>query len=125
MIKTLKYILFLLFLPLWWGQYLIPRNKNIWVFGAWYGEKFSDNSKYLYLYLLKNHPEIKSIWLTRDRNLKTEIKKTGGYVYYTNSIKAVYYSLLAKNIILVQERKMLIIYLLTVQIRFNSGMEVL
>lgn len=105
MIKILKYILFLLFLPFWIAQYLIPRKKNIWVFGSWYGKKFSDNSKYLYLYILKNHPEIKTIWLTRDRNIKTEIRKTGGYAYYTNSIKGVYYSLMAKNIIISSGKK--------------------
>ena len=51
MIKLLKYIIYTFFIPFWWLQLLIPRNKNLWVFGAWFGEKYSDNAKVLFEYV--------------------------------------------------------------------------
>ncbi len=27
-------------------NFLVPRSRRIWVFGAWYGLRYSDNSKY-------------------------------------------------------------------------------
>jgi hypothetical protein len=41
----------------------------VWIFGAWYGRKFSDNSKYLFFYVSTCHPEIKAIWLTHNRQV--------------------------------------------------------
>lgn len=96
--RLLKYLLYTLFLPFWWLQRLIPRNKNIWVFGAWYGNRYSDNSKYFYEYVREHHKEIKPIWLTRDREIQKEIKSKGGSILLVNSLKGIYYSLLAKNI---------------------------
>lgn len=98
--KSLKYMLYLLFLPFWWIQYFIPRTNSVWVFGAWYGAKFSDNSRYLYLYILNNHPEIKAVWLTRNRNVKRKVKKAGGVSHHVHSLLGVWYSLVAKQIII-------------------------
>ncbi len=99
MSRILKYIGYLLFLPFWWLQLLVPRKKNIWIFGAWYGNRFSDNSKYLYLYVKRNHPNIKAVWLTKDSLIREKVIQEGGFSYLTNSFMACYYSLLAKNII--------------------------
>ena len=54
----------------------IPKNKNIWVFGAWFGSRFADNPKYLYLYLME-HKElnIKPIWICKNKKLLEEMKK--------------------------------------------------
>ena len=43
------------------------RDKNLWVFGAWEGLKYSDNSKYLFEHIIKNHKNIKCIWVTKAR----------------------------------------------------------
>lgn len=45
-LKLLKYLSLLLFNPIWYLQLLIPRNKNIWIFGAWFGE----NNRLIYNY---------------------------------------------------------------------------
>lgn len=99
MFRLFKYTGFLLFLPIWWLQLLIPRDRKIWVFGAWYGNRFSDNSKSLYNYVKENHPEITTIWLTRKISLRDLINNEGGKSHLTNSFKGIYYSLLAKRII--------------------------
>lgn len=96
--KVLVYILYLFFLPIWFLQKLIIRNNKTWLFGAWYGQKYSDNSKYMYNFIRANRKEIKPIWLTRNQKIYQEIKKDGGDVYYVNSFKGVYYSLVAKYV---------------------------
>lgn len=85
-------------MPFWWLQRLIPRNKNIWVFGAWYGNRYSDNSRYFYEYVREEHSTIKPIWLTRNSAIQQEIKLKGGNAYLVNSFKGIFYSLLARNI---------------------------
>lgn len=75
---------------------LFPKNKDIWIFGSLYGNAFNDNSRYFYLYILKEHPEIKAIWLYKKSEIKMEIDAYGGISYHIWSIKGIYYSLIAK-----------------------------
>ena len=56
----LRYLLYIFFLPLWWLQLFSPRRRDVWIFGAWYGRRFSDNSKYLYMYVDENCPDIRN-----------------------------------------------------------------
>lgn len=81
------------------------RNKKIWVFGAWGGNKYSDNTKYLYNYTSMNFKNIESFWITKNKdiylylknkNLKTAligtdecsfILQTAGVAFYTNSLE--------------------------------------
>ncbi|MBN1060031.1 CDP-glycerol glycerophosphotransferase family protein [Clostridium botulinum] len=71
------------------------RSKNIYIFGAWFGEKFSDNSKYLYLQALKNNNK-KAIWITKNSEVYTYLKKKNSEVYMYNSLKGIFYQLRAK-----------------------------
>lgn len=43
---------------------LFPRSRKIYVFGAWLGEKFADNPKYLFLEA-QDDPEIRPVWITK------------------------------------------------------------
>jgi len=95
--RLIKYIGYVLFIPIWWLQLLIPRNKNIWIFGAWNGQRFSDNSRYLFEYVRENHPKIKPIWITRDKKIQEQVNELGGISFLANEPKGIYYSLLAKH----------------------------
>ena len=94
------HLLYLFFIPFWIFQKLIPRKKNIWIFGAWHGIKFSDNSKVFFLKLVQHYPEIEAIWLTRDVNIVNELRSKGFKSYHTNSLRAIFKSLLAKVVII-------------------------
>jgi CDP-glycerol glycerophosphotransferase len=83
--KLLQYIFYILFLPIWCLERLIPRNKKIWVFGAWYGQKYSDNSKYIYEFILQNYKEIKPFWITKNREIYSELKSKQFPVFMANS----------------------------------------
>ncbi len=96
-IRKLKRLLtYITMLPLYWLSCIIPKDKNLWVFGAWFGKRYADNSKYLFEYISKNHPEIKAIWLTRNEEVYKLMKRKGYRVYKTYSLKGILYSLRAK-----------------------------
>jgi len=72
-----------------------PRNSNIWVFGSWQGGKFSDNSKYLFLYVKREHPEIRPIWLTHNARIAEDLNREGYEAYKALSVKGWLYSMRA------------------------------
>jgi CDP-glycerol glycerophosphotransferase len=74
---------------------IIPKNDNIWIFGSWGGEKYSDNSKYLFEYVNKNHPEIRSIWIVKNKKIRKILENKNYEVYGKNSLKAILISLRA------------------------------
>jgi len=98
--RLIGYIIFIPFSPFWWLQKLIKRKNNIWVFGAWHGYSYSDNSKAIFEYVNQNHNEIISVWLTRDPFISNQLLKKGYRCYMTNSITGVVFSLFAKNVII-------------------------
>lgn len=88
----------------WMRLFHEEREKNLWLFSAWEGEKYSDNTKYFYEYMLENHPEITCIWQTKNRTIlyklqqenkpvqligtleATASQKKAGMVFYTNGL---------------------------------------
>src|SRR3712207_1135449 len=70
------------------------RSKKIFVFGAWQGNTFSDNPKYLYLQAHKDK-SLKAIWITRNPEVFNKLKEKGLEVYLHNSIAGIYYQLRA------------------------------
>ena len=75
---------------------LFPKNKKIWIFGAWQGDKYSDNSRYFYEYLRNNDisQKIKLIWITSDKELLKKLENETE-VYFNNSLKGIWYRLRA------------------------------
>lgn len=71
------------------------RDPQLWIFGAWEGFQYSDNTKYLFEYINSNHSEIKCIWFTKDKSIAKKIKSAGYKACASNSIKALYYALKA------------------------------
>lgn len=69
---------------------LIKKNSNLWVFGAWQGQLYADNAKYLFEYVTKNHPEIKCIWITKNDYVLKELKEKGQKCYKSYSIRGIF-----------------------------------
>lgn len=63
---------------------LVPKKKNRWVFGAWFGNNISDNSKAIYDYIRENNKEIEPIWVVREPE---KFKDMDCRVVKRNSIK--------------------------------------
>lgn len=87
-----KVFLYILNLPLYWIARLVPKDENIWIFGAWFGEKYADNSKYLFEYVNKNHPEIRAIWITKNEETLSMLKNKNFECYKAYSFNSYIYS---------------------------------
>lgn len=97
--KFFEYFLYILFIPFWWIQKLIPRNKNVWVFGAWFGQKYSDNAKVLFEYTVSKNRSIHPIWLTNNKKIYNELTGKQLPVAMKNSAKGILFSLIAGKVI--------------------------
>lgn len=93
-IKKILFESFILVLgyPLYFVSFAVPRNRKKWVFGN--KGAFSDNGKYLYLYLLQ-HTEETVYWVTSNRILIREMQAKGLPVLYKYSLKGLYHLLTA------------------------------
>lgn len=83
---------------------LKKRENNIWLFGAWNGDTYNDNSKYLFEYITRKFPTIDAIWITKNESIKNDLQSrqqkcylynektaqklrlTAKYVFFTNGI---------------------------------------
>ena len=74
-------------------SYCTPRNKKKWVFGN--KKIFKDNTKYLFIYMQEQHPEIQTIWITSSRRLVKRLRALSYSAYYKYSLKGLYHSLTA------------------------------
>lgn len=103
--KLLKYTSLLFFLPLWYLQKLLPRKGHIWVFGSWNGQRYSDNSKYLFDYVNTNHPKVRAIWLTKSQVVHEKLVNQGFECHKNWSTKGILLSLKAKYIFVSSGKK--------------------
>ena len=71
---------------------VVPKKKNRWVFGAWFGDRISDNPFALYNYIYKNIPDIEALWISNDVD---DIKKLGLRGYKRNSFRGIWKCLTA------------------------------
>lgn len=122
-INRLKYWGQLLLLPIYWLSFLVPRNKNIWLFGSTFGRRFADNPRYLYLYVSqhtdlcseqikeeiarkkavgieyqedKNCKGIRPIWISHNKEIVSFLNQKGYEAYYYHSLKGIWFALRGK-----------------------------
>lgn len=92
-------VLYVFFWFLYALSFLFPRSRNIWLFDEWDGKRFADNARYLYLYVQKEQPSVRGIWLSRSKELVAEMKQEGLPAYYAYSLPGLWYTLRAKVVI--------------------------
>lgn len=87
------------------GKYLVmylsclfPRSKKIYIFGAWLGEQFADNPKYLFLEA-QRHKEIRPVWITKNPKVCRQVRELGYEAYMFDSLKGIFMQLRAKYVI--------------------------
>ena len=64
-------------LPAWCLQRVVRRRPSLWVFGAWYGNLYNDNSRAMFEYVCDSHPEIDAVWITSSEAVLSEITASG------------------------------------------------
>ncbi len=108
----------LLLLPVYGLSFITPRDKNIWLFGSTFGRRFTDNPRYLYMYV--NHfskvrfgekagkknaaasatleeklEKIRPIWISHNKEVIRDLNEAGFEAYYYHSFKGIFYALRA------------------------------
>jgi CDP-glycerol glycerophosphotransferase (TagB/SpsB family) len=78
---------------------IFPKQNNLWVCGAWLGQRFADNPKYLYEYIRRNQPGQQVVWLTRNPTVYKKVRDAGGIAHYFYSPKGIWYALRAKYLV--------------------------
>ena len=68
----------------------VPKNKNLLLFSAWFGKKYTDNTRYLFEYM-QHHSAKKVYWYTKDENLYRELIAQNIPVVYSKTLKGVWY----------------------------------
>lgn len=72
------------------------RQKRLWLFGAWEGMKYDDNSKYLFEYICEKHSnDIKAVWLTNKKQIAEEVNEKGYEAYSNQSLRGLWLQLRA------------------------------
>lgn len=92
---ALRYALKCLVRPVYWLTHAFPRSPDLWVFGAWFGQRFSDNPKYLYRYLRRVVPEVKAVWICANRRVRDEVRRQGGAAALWWSLRGLWWQLRA------------------------------
>lgn len=102
-VDRIKYWGQLLLLPIYWLSFLMPRDKGIWLFGSTFGRRFSENPRYLYLYLCQHKKEIfigggqiRPIWISHNKEVVRFLKANKYEAYYYHSARGIWYCLRGK-----------------------------
>lgn len=77
----------------------VKKNYNLWIFGS-YHNKFCDNSKYFFKYIIENQKHIKAYWMTSDKHVYNSLKKKGFNVIKKYSVKGFILGARAKIVII-------------------------
>lgn len=96
MTAMLRLISNIIYIPFWYLLRCFPRNPNLWVFGAWFGEKYTDNAKELFEYVTANDEAVKAVWITRSKHIYSTLKQQNIECYMNNSVLGVLTCIRAK-----------------------------
>lgn len=70
------------------------RRRDTVLFGAWFGDKFADNSRFLYQYLSENKQQLglqHVVWVTRNEELMHELRSMGYEAHMMDSPRSIFF----------------------------------
>ena len=91
----MKFFAYLICYCIYPFSFLFPRRKTKWAFGSFRGA-FNDNAKYLFIQVSEQMPEIKSVWLSINKDTVREIQAKGLNAYHVLSPKGIFFALTSK-----------------------------
>ncbi|SEL70785.1 CDP-glycerol glycerophosphotransferase [Colwellia chukchiensis] len=96
MIKLKLMINVLINLNLYLLAQCVAKKPKLWVFGGWFGERYSDNPKAFFEYINKEQPSIKAVWIAKNPQLIKQIRALGFQAHHEKSLSGIYYQLRAE-----------------------------
>lgn len=104
--KLKRKLIHSLMLPVYWSAHLVPKDPQVWTFGAWLGKKYNDNPKYLFEHVNRHQPEVKAVWLTTSDDTRRLVRSKGYRCHHPFSPAGLYYSLRSRvNVFCVSQGK--------------------
>lgn len=73
----LNSLIFIALSPVYLVSKLFPRDRNLYLFGSGHGERFADNSKYLFLHFARNPSDNKYVFVSRNRQVVNSLTDAG------------------------------------------------
>lgn len=114
-----KFMIFVINMLLYLISLFIPKKNDLIIIGGWFGERFADNSKYLYLYNYNLEQPLKMVWITGDKGIYEFLKKHNLPVAYKRSIKTIWFHFRAKYHVIDQSHRDIIGFLSVRSNRIN------
>ena len=74
----------------YWIFSLVPKKKKLWVFSGFKQKVYMDNTKYLFEYVTKNHPEVDAVWLTHSKSIYNDLKSQNLKVVKINKLSGIW-----------------------------------
>ncbi len=94
----MRFLLVLRGIPFSFYSLFSKRDEKLIVFTSFHNKKFDSNSKYLFLYFLKEHPEYTCKFVVNDNELREKLEKEiGPYFVNTNTVEGIKTVLKAKT----------------------------
>jgi CDP-glycerol glycerophosphotransferase len=94
-----------------WLALVVPKDPRLIVLGAHNGERFGDNTAYVFDYLNKHEKQLLAIWLTDSAQVVQALQTQGQRVYYRRSWRALWYSLRTPLVLCTHNIKDAIVFL--------------
>lgn len=85
--------------PLLFISMLFPRKRSLLLFGGWWGQKYDDNPRYLFEYVVNNRPDLQAVWLSQQKKVVREVIEKGYPACYSYSGRGIKLALRARYII--------------------------
>ena len=92
--RALRYLFYILILPIYWLGHLIPRNNKLWLFGNAEG-RFTDNPRYVMEFVRKKHPDIRAVWISLNRQTCEAVRELGFECHPKWSLRGIWLGLRA------------------------------
>ncbi len=73
----------------------IPKKNNLWIFGGWFGNRYSDNSKAFFEYINSDQKQVEAVWICKDEHVIAHIRNLGLKAFHEKSIIGLWYQLRA------------------------------
>jgi len=75
---------------------IVPRDRNLWVFGSWGGKRYADNAAALFRYSNSaDASKVRCIWITNSDDIRKKLLSQGYEAHKALSVAGLFYSLRA------------------------------
>lgn len=69
---------------------IVKRDRTIWCYGSWFGEKYADNTKYQFECSNQINDEVRHVWITRKEEIQKKLVDSGYECYLYNSLRGMW-----------------------------------